>query len=112
MAQWMFPKRLAAKKRRWFASIFGKNTWRFGPKVCASTFEDRTSVEPYQILWASEHSAVVLFKHKEADSCHHLFFDGDHFFLVDGRAGNLEYFKRMPSNRSLNRTRASEARAG
>ena len=111
VANWVFPKRLAAKKYKWFASIFGKNTWHFGLKLCSSSFENRTAIGPYKILWANEYSAVVLFTDKEREKCHHLFFDGDHFYLVAGRAGNAEYFKRMPSNRSLQKRTRRKRRA-
>jgi len=111
ISNWVFPKRLAARRYKWFASLFGKNTWHFGLKLCSGTFEDRTEVGPYRILWADEYSAVVLFPDKEGDRCHHLFFDGDHFYLVAGGAGNAEYFKRMPSNRSLQKRTRRKRRA-
>jgi hypothetical protein len=111
MAEWRFPKRLSSKKRQQFASIFGKNIWHFGSRVCKTQFEDRRTAEPYKILWASEHSVVVLFSNNRETSCHHLFFDGNHFYLAAGRAGNVEYFKRMPSNHAFKNGRAGKRRA-
>ena len=93
MASWVFPKRLAAAKLRWFADIFGRNTWKFGPKTCTWTYDEQRHIAPYKVLWADERSAVVQFGSGANDNCHHLFFDGEHFFMVAGVNGNVEYFK-------------------
>jgi len=73
MAQWKFSKHITAKRRREFASIFGKNVWHFGPKICTTHFEDLRWTAEYKILWANEYSAVVQFKNKQETRCHHLF---------------------------------------
>jgi len=101
IAQWKFSKPISAKRRRAFASIFGKNVWRFRPNTCVGTYEDLTWTARYRVLWADEHSAVVEFKNGEGTRCHHLFFEGNHFYFAAGYAGSVEYFKRMPSNSAL-----------
>jgi hypothetical protein len=111
MSNWVFPKRLATQRYKWFKSLFGKNTWYFGKTRCSSTFDDQTYTSPYRVLWANEYSAVILFRNKDGDRCHHLFFEDDHFHLVAGRAGNAEYFKRVPSNQSLQRRTRRKRRA-
>lgn len=95
MSEWTFPKVIASIKLRWFASIFGKNTWRFTATKCYSQFEDQKTVEPYRILWADDWSAVVVFGRGKKQTCHHLFFEDHYFYLAAGRAGNVEYFKKV-----------------
>ena len=95
MKNWVFPKRIAAEKLRYFERIFGKNTWRFTPRLCFGEYEDTKSRTKYEILWADNWSVVVLFKEKDGETCHHLFFEEDNFYVVAGRAGNAEYFKRV-----------------
>ena len=104
IAQWKFSKPISAKRRRAFATMFGKNVWRFGPNICKGQFDDLTWTARYRVLWADEHSAVVEFKNGEGTRCHHLFFEGNHFYVAAGYAGSVEYFKRMPSNSALDRT--------
>jgi hypothetical protein len=94
MAQWRFPKGFATSKRRRFPDIFGKNTWEFRARTCITTFEDLRSVEQYRVLWADDQSAVVLFQHEGGETCHQLHFRGEHFFIVAGHSGNVEFFKR------------------
>jgi hypothetical protein len=101
IAQWKFSKPITDKRRRVFASIFGKNVWRFGPNTCRGKYEDRTWTARYRVLWADEHSAVVQFRNGDGTRCHHLFFEGNHFYFAAGYAGSVEYFKRMPSNSAL-----------
>ncbi|MDR2637563.1 MAG: hypothetical protein LBB55_04425 [Zoogloeaceae bacterium] len=95
MSEWVFPKRLAAKRYKWFKSIFGKNTWRFTDTHCTDEFEGENIVSTYRILWADEWSAVVVPGKGKKQTCHHLFFDGEHFYFSAGRAGNVEYFKHV-----------------
>jgi hypothetical protein len=91
---WVFPKRIASQKLAFFHSIFGKNTWRFTQQLCHGEYEGEKWRAKYELLWASEWSVVVLFHTKRGESCHHLFFEGEYFYLAAGRAGNVEYFKR------------------
>jgi hypothetical protein len=95
MENWVFPKRIAAKKLRFFESIFGNSTWRFTLTSCSSTFKKLKFKERYKIIWANEDSAVVVFTAKGKEICHHLFFEGKHFYMSIGRAGNAEYFKKL-----------------
>ena len=92
IAQWKFSKPITAKRRREFANIFGKNVWHFGPNNCTGRLEGLTWAARYKILWADEHSAVVQFRDKEGTRCHHLFFEGNYFYLAAGYAGSVEYF--------------------
>jgi|SRR5207249_2990761 len=110
MSRWVFPKRLADEKRRFWASIFGKNVWRFTTENVYGTFEDQRSVSRYKVLWADQWSAVVLFRDGKEQRVHHIFFDGDWFYLLAGR-DNVEYFKRATPNRGFESGRAKEPRA-
>ena len=104
MATWKFPKGLASSKKQRLSEIFGKNTWEFRARTCITTFEDLRSIERYRVLWADEESAIVLFHGHGDESCHQLHFRDSHFFVVAGHSGNVEFFKRMPSNNVLERT--------
>src|SRR5882672_10386697 len=103
IAQWKFSKPISGRRRREFAKTFGKNIWRFGHSICTGSFEDLHWTARYTVLWADEHSAVVHFENGEGTKCHHLFFEGEHFYFAAGYAGSVEYFKRMPSNSALQR---------
>lgn len=92
---WVFPKRLAAWKYKFFKSIFGKTTWHFSDKNIHGEFENEKSTTSYRIIWASERSAVILIGRGKNQQCHHLFFDGEHFYFSAGRTGNVEYFKKV-----------------
>jgi hypothetical protein len=111
ISNWVFPKLLAASKMKFFESIFGKNTWRFTDRMCYGRFEDQKWRAHYELLWADEWSAVVLFKFPQnekhfdllfpdKESCRHLFFSDNHFYFVAGRAGNAEYFRRLKGIKS------------
>ena len=97
LAQWKFSKPIGIKRRLAFAKTFGKNVWRFRADTCAGKYEDLTWSARYRVLWADEHSAVVEFGSGKETKCHHLFFEGDHFYVAAGYAGSVEYFKRMSS---------------
>jgi hypothetical protein len=96
-SNWVFPRKIAASKIRRFRAIFGKMTWVFSARGIATTFEDVTTRGRYSILWADEHSAVVLFSSRDGERCQQLFFEDKWFFLVAGQAGNVEYFRKIGS---------------
>ena len=95
MKNWTFPRKLAAARVRQFRDIFGKMTWKFSSRGVTTTYDGVTKRGRYSILWADDFSAVVLFSGAEGENCHHLFFEEKWFFLVAGRAGNVEYFKKI-----------------
>jgi hypothetical protein len=109
MSRWVFPKRIASAKLKFWASIFGKNTWRFTPTQVYGEFEGRRFVSKLRVLWADDWSAVVLFRDAEAERVHHIHFDGDWFYLLAGR-DNVEYFHRVTLNRQLQPTRSGGLR--
>jgi hypothetical protein len=95
VSNWVFPKKIAAARLRSFRDIFGKNTWRFARSVCHGDFDGRKWQARYEILWADRWSVVVVFKLPDAEKCHQLFFEDDCFYLAAGKAGNVEYFRRV-----------------
>jgi hypothetical protein len=105
VAQWKFAKPISDKQRREFARMFGRTVWHFGPGICTGWLEDLRWTARYKVLWADEYSAVLHFKDKAGTKCHHLFFDAEYFYVAAGYAGSVEYFRRMPSNSALQRTR-------
>jgi hypothetical protein len=92
---WVFPRKLAMHRLREFRAMFGKLTWHFSVRSVTETYDELTWRYRYSILWADEHSAVVVFSNAAEEKCHQLFFDEKWFYLVGGRAGNVEYFRRI-----------------
>ena len=95
MRSWVFPKPLSERHRKRFAHVFGKATWRFTRLFCYGQYEELQWKGPYRILWADPSSAVVVFEQEDGENCHHLFFDGDHFYFCASRNGNVEFFKKV-----------------
>ena len=72
---------------------------------CSWSYNALNRREEYKVIWADERSAVVLFGSGAKQSCHHLFFDGIHFYFVAGHAGNAEYFRKVRPNNRMERPR-------
>ena len=94
MSRWVFPKRIARDRMKFWRSMFGKMQWRFTPSRVYTEFEGRQSVSIFKVLWADEWSAVVLFRNDEGERVHYIFFDGEWFYLLAAR-DNVEYFRRV-----------------
>jgi hypothetical protein len=107
-AQWVYPKRLAAARRKDFEAIFGKMLVRFTPKRHISKFEGRTWSSPYRILWSRQGPVfpqlVLLFKDGDNETVQHIFFDSPNSYYIQG-GKCVEFLKRVRSNKSLERTR-------
>jgi hypothetical protein len=100
--QWVYPKRLAAKRRKEFEAIFGKLKVSFTRKKHTSFYEGRTWSCPYRVLWSKEAAEfpeiVLLFKAASGESIQHIIFDSPNsYYLQAGRC--LEFFKRVRLSR-------------
>src|SRR5262245_34956918 len=97
-AQWVFPKRLAAARRRQFEAIFGKMVVRYTRTRHISRYNARTWSSPYRVLWSQEGpifpQLVLLFKSKEGETVHHIFFDSPNSYYIQG-GRCAEFFKRV-----------------
>lgn len=93
MSRWVFPKRIAGARLKFWKSVFGKNEWRFTATRVYGDFEGRKSISRYRILWADEWSAVIAFERESGEKIHHLFFDEPWFYFLAGR-DIVEYFRR------------------
>jgi len=107
-AQWVYPKRLAAARRKKWEAIFGKMVVHFTPTRHISKSKRRTWSSPYRVLWSRQGpdfpQLVLLFKDGDNETVQHIFFDSaDSFYIQGGKCA--EFFKRVRSNKSLERTR-------
>ena len=94
MAQWVFPKRVAAAARRRFEDIFGKLVLRFTPSFVYAEMEGYVTRSRYAVLWSGPDSCVICCEEPEGPAAQHIFFDGDHYSVRVGQ--NVEYFRRVP----------------
>ena len=97
-AQWVFPKRLAAARRRKFFEIFGHFTLRFTAHRCYTTNEGRRRSCPYRIIWSGSGpvfpQAVVVYSPEDGEKAEHIFFDSaDSFYIQGGMCA--EFFRRV-----------------
>jgi hypothetical protein len=109
VAQWVYPKRLAAARRKSFEAIFGKMQVRYTRSRHTSKFEGRTWTAPYRVLWSREGPVfpqiALLFKGPDGETLQHIYFDSPNSYYI--HAGKcIEFFTRVRSNKSLERTRA------
>jgi len=108
ISQWVWPKRLAGRRRKEFEAIFGKMQVRYTKSRHYSKFDGRTWSSPYRVLWSREGpifpQLVLLFKGKDGETAQHIFFDSPNSFYIQG-GKCAEFFKRVRSNTSLERTR-------
>jgi hypothetical protein len=95
-AQWVWPKRLAATRRREFFSMFGHLAQRFTRKRCYVTYEGTTSSEPYRVVWHGLDvfpQVVVVYGNGRGEKAQHIFFDTpDSFYVQGGKCA--EFFRR------------------
>jgi hypothetical protein len=96
--QWVYPKRLAAARRKRFESIFGKLVVRFTAKKHFKTYGRKTSSQPYRVLWSREGpifpQIVVVYGKDDQESAQHMFFDTPNSFYIQG-GKCAEFFKRV-----------------
>jgi hypothetical protein len=95
-SQWVWPKKLAAKRRReWFA-IFGHLTNRFTRTRCYTTYEGKLRSVPYRVLWQGFDvfpQLVLVYGTGTSENALHIFFDSDDSYYVQGGKCS-EFFKR------------------
>ena len=106
---WVFPKRLAAAKRRRFEGLFGKLVLRFTPKFSYSEFDGEVTRCPYRVLWAGPSSCVVLYDEADGQTVQHIHFEYDHIYVL--ACYNVEFFRKVTPNRALHRTASRRASA-
>ena len=111
VAQWVYPKRLAVKRRKWFESIFGHLTIQYTAKFEISRHEGKRSRRRYRIAWSREGPVfpqLFIVTHDTAgEKGTHIFFDSRNSFYVQG-GKCAEFFKRVTSPPKS--TRASAVR--
>jgi hypothetical protein len=108
MAEWVWPKPLARRRVEEFESIFGKLVVRYTRSRGYATIEGQTGSAPYRVVWSREGPVfpqlVLVFKNKDGESAQHIFFDSpDSYYIQGGKCA--EYFKRVRSSKSKERTR-------
>jgi len=104
VSQWVYPKRLAERRRKEFEAIFGKMQVRYTKTRHVSKFKGRTWISPYRILWSREGPVfpqiIIVFKTKEGETAQHIFFDSPNSFYIQG-GKCAEFFKRVRSNTTI-----------
>jgi hypothetical protein len=102
IAQWVFPRRLAQRRREQFAALFGKLVLRFTPAFAYTEFEGQLTRCRYGLLWSGPDSCVVLYQHPHGESVQHIHFDGTHLYVLGG--ASIEFFRRVTPNQPFNQS--------
>jgi hypothetical protein len=103
---WGFAKNAKPATKRMFKGrdFFGHLRWRITGKRIRVEHEERFSTYPYTVLWKDEHRVIIRIGGRKPD-VRDIHFDGDdYFYMLAGRA-NCEFFRRVRSNTSFERTR-------
>jgi hypothetical protein len=100
VAQWVYPKRLAVKRRKWFESIFGHLVVQFTAAFEICEHKGKRSRRRYRVLWSREGPVFpqlfIVIKDSDGEKGQHIFFDSpDSFYVQGGKCA--EYFKRASS---------------
>jgi hypothetical protein len=109
VAQWVYPKRLAVERRKWFESIFGHLVVQFTAAFEICEHKAKRSRRRYRVVWSSEGPVFpqlfVVTKDAEGEKGQHIFFDSpDSFYAQGGKCA--EFFKRVPSISSTKSSRS------
>ena len=95
-AQWVWPKRLAAARRRQWFAMFGHLENRFTRKRCYTTHLGKVTSAPYRIVGEGFHvypQLVVVYDTGTREQAEHIFFDTkDSYYIQGGKCA--EFFKR------------------
>ena len=109
VAQWIYPKRLAAERRAVFEAIFGKLTVQFTRSRHTTVYDGQRHSGFYRVIWSQDASIhpeiVVVYATGRNERAQHIVFDSPNSYYVQG-GKCAEFFKRVPPNTSLERTRA------
>jgi hypothetical protein len=99
VAQWVFPKRLAAKRRKEFDAIFGKMQVRYSRTKHTTTYMGKTLSCPYRVLWSKGSAEfpqlILIFMAGNDETAQHVFFDSPNSYYIQG-GKCAEFFKRVP----------------
>jgi hypothetical protein len=108
LAQWVYPKRLAAERRATFEAIFGRLLVKFTRSRHSTIYDGHEKSVPYRVIWSQEGPTfpqlVVVYGRGKNERAQHIFFDSPNSYYVQG-GKCAEFFKRVPPNKSLERTR-------
>ena len=108
LAQWVYPKRLAAERREVFEAIFGRLTVQFTRSRHSTIYDGQKHSGAYRVIWSREGPTfpqlVVVYGKGKDERAQHIFFDSPNSYYVQG-GKCAEFFKRVPPNKSLERTR-------
>jgi hypothetical protein len=109
VAQWVYPKRLAIKRRKWFESIFGHLIVHYTASFETCVQKGKRSRQRYRVLWSREGSVLpqlfIVTTDSNGEKGQHIFFDSpDSFYIQGGKCA--EYFKRVRSNSKTKSSRS------
>jgi hypothetical protein len=98
VAQWVWPKRLAVERRRWFESIFGKQRRHYTPTRLTTTNGRQVSSGRYRVLWSRSGPVfpqlVLVHENSDGEEAQQIFFDSpDSFYIQGGKCA--EFFRRI-----------------
>jgi hypothetical protein len=104
---WGFAKKAKPAAKRLFRArnFFGHLEWHVTAKRIRVVYEGQSRSEPYTVMWKDDYRVIVKIGGTKRVDVRDIHFDGDrHFYMLAGRA-NCEFFRRVRSNTSLERTR-------
>ena len=107
LAFWGFPKSMPSKLKSQFRSkdFFGHFEWHVTPKRIRFVHKGRSQSESYTVTWKGEDRVIIKIGGKSNPDVRDIHFDADdHFYMLAARA-NCEFFRRVRSNTSFERTR-------
>jgi hypothetical protein len=108
VAQWVYPKRLAAERREMFEAIFGRLEVRFTRTRHSTIYDGQQHSCPYRVIWSREGPTfpqlVVVYGRGKDERAQQIFFDSPNSYYVQG-GKCAEFFKRVPSNFKRRRAR-------
>lgn len=98
VAQWVHPKRLAMRRRKWFESIFGRLIIQFTGTSEICTYKGKRARRRYRIVWSREGPVFpqlfIVTSDPDGEKGTHIFFDSpDSFYIQGGKCA--EFFKRV-----------------
>jgi hypothetical protein len=97
------PSKLKSQFRS--KNFFGHLEWHVTPKRIRFVHEGRSHSDAYTVVWRGEGRVIIRIGGKSKSDVRDIHFDSDdHFYMLAARA-NCEFFRRVRSNISFERTR-------
>ena len=104
---WGFPRSMPPGTKRLLRArdCFGHLEWHVTPKRIRFVHEGKSHSAPYSVVWKDKHRLIIRIGGKSDANVRDIHFDGEsHFYMLVARA-NCEFFRKVRSNTSLERTR-------